>query len=44
MAQPMYRMSYYPWIVQHVELGEIDRQIKIFGSLIKQELERLGAS
>jgi phosphonate transport system substrate-binding protein len=43
MTQPMYRMSYYPWIVQHVELGEIDRQIKIFGSLIKQELERLGA-
>jgi phosphonate transport system substrate-binding protein len=39
----MYRLSYYPWITQHVARDEIDRQIKIFGSLIKQELERLGA-
>jgi phosphonate transport system substrate-binding protein len=39
----MYRLSYYPWITQHVARDEINRQIKIFGSLIKEELKRLGA-
>ena len=40
----MYRLSYYPWITQNVAPAEIDRQIKIFGSLISQELAGLGAS
>jgi phosphonate transport system substrate-binding protein len=39
----MFRLSYYPWITQNVAADEIDRQVKIFGSLIAQELGRLSA-
>jgi phosphonate transport system substrate-binding protein len=37
----MYRLSYYPWITQHVAPDQIDAQIKMFAGEIQNELAKL---
>jgi phosphonate transport system substrate-binding protein len=38
----MYRLSYYPWITQHVAPEQIAAQIGIFAGEIQKELAKLG--
>lgn len=40
----MYKMTYYPWITQHIDPKEISRQIRRFADVLQVELKKAKAS